>query len=117
MGKSAAGKPAAVATFAHIGALGTVRQHLAELGTPQPISPPASKALVFDDGRILRFGVLGFDQEPALPGITWPIAGGRLPAVARWQETGCDLAGDRKRSIGRFHNYALYCLYVVTLRQ
>src|ERR1039458_2001668 len=112
----ATGQPAAVTAFAHIGPLGTIGQHLVELWAAQTIPPPASEAFVFDEGRVLGFGVLGFNQKPAISRARGPIAGWRLPAVAWGEEPGRDFARGRKGSIGRFHSYAVYCLYAVTLR-
>ena len=77
----------------------------------------ASQTLVFDDGRVLRLGFRRLDEEPGFSRAAWPIAGWGLPAVARREESGRDFAGGWKGSIGRFHSYAVYCLYPVTLRR
>ena len=107
---SAAGKPAAIAAFAHISPLGTVGQHLVELRAAQAIAAVTGKAFVFDEGRILGIGVLGFDQKPTLAGVAWPIAGRGLPAVAKRKQPGGDFASGWQGSIGRFHSYLVYCL-------
>ena len=115
---SAAGKPAAVAAFAHIGPLRAVGQHLVKLRAAQAVPPPAGQALVFDNwGLLLWLGLRRLYQEPAFFRAARPIAGGGLPAVARGEKPGCDFARRRKGSIGRFHSYAAYCLYAVTLRR
>ena len=115
---SAARKPAAITAFAHVCPLGAISQHLVKLGAAQPVPPPAGQALVFDNwGLLLWFGLRRLYQEPAFFGAARPIAGGGLPAVARGEKPDCDFARRRKGSIGRFHSYAVYCLYAVTLRR
>ena len=108
MGMSAARKPATVAAFAHIRALGAIRQHLVELWPAQPVAAVASEAFIFNEGRLLRLGLCRLDEEPILSRAGWPIAGWGLPAVARREEARRDFAGGRNGSIGRFHSYAVF---------
>ena len=94
-GTSAARKPATVAAFAHISALGAVGEHLVELRAAQPIAAVASQAFIFEDRRLLRLGLLRLDEEPILSRAGWPIAGWGLPAVAKGEEPGRDFARGR----------------------
>ena len=114
---SAAGEPAPVAAFAHIGPLGAVRQPLVELRAAQPIMAVAGQAFILDHRRLLRFGLDRLDEEPVFASAFRPLAGRRLPAVARGQEPGFDFTGGWQGSISRFHSYAVYCLYAVTVRR
>ena len=90
---SAAGKPAAIAALAHVGALRTVRQHLEQLRVAETVAAVAGQAFVFDEGRLVRFRLRWLDHKPFFPGAIWPLAGLSMAAAALGQEAGRDFAG------------------------
>jgi len=114
---SAAGEPAPVAALPHVGPLGTIRQHLAKLCAAQAIPASAGQAFVLDNGRLVRLGVGGLDDEPVVCRLAWPIGGLRLVAVATGEQPGRDFSGRRKRKVRSCHKYVAFCRYGVTLRR
>lgn len=99
----AAGKPAAVPAFAHISPLRAVRDHLEELRVAQAIATSAGQAFILDEGRLVRFGFSGLDDEPLLSRLGWPLAGLSLAAVAMGEQANGDFPGRRKRRIWSCH--------------
>ena len=104
----AAGKPPAVAAFAHICPFRTVRHHFVKLGLTQAIAASAGQAFILDQGRLVRFGLRRLDKKPVVSRLGGPVARLCLVAMAMREEPGGDFAGCRKWRAWRCHKCEVY---------